>query len=193
MHVASLVLLARSFVVAVMVASAIYYFAANNLVGLNYLIPGRYSFPIVCVIFLVLLLLSSCVCLSRTSKASLWTASTGASAALIIPYFIFFNESEAVEDYFLFGFPFSVTVSVLFVSWVIGVFGLHDFDLRKAMHRSLLIYSFTVVIYFSAVRLGCDGEYLRFIRQQIYILPVMGVLSAISTFLLIPRSPSSAE
>lgn len=169
---------ARNLIAVIVVTTAINYFSSFSMVGASYLLPGKYSYPLFCAIMAILLLTLSLLWIDHFYRNSYGILMMGTCIAFLIPHFIFFKKSETIEDYFIFGFPLGIIVFVLFLLLTIKNRIFHVLYLRKSLKIVFFMYLLAVFILFSATLLEADEEYLRFIRQQIYLLLPMGGIAA---------------
>lgn len=176
MHkVRGLKILSVSFVM----ASALNYFAAFNMVGWNFLVPGRYTFGIVCTIFIVVISLAALLWLADSTPADSLFAGAGFALALVVISSLINAEVIKLKDYFIWGFFPAVPVALLAAVLLIHLrHSLGTIRVSRGLFRATPLWASALAVYAVSTRLDVMQDLQRFHRQQIYLLGAATITAA---------------
>ena len=166
----------RLFAGGALVSALIGYCAAFNMVGLNFLLPGRYSYPIICLLMLAVSVGISLAQANRLAFSEFFWALSGVITALLLPLLIFYRASGLIEGYFILGLGPAVAMTGCLLAWVTWKNRLNYKVTGNRIRYPLIVYLALLAVYGIAHAAGVDPEYLRFLRQQLYLLPIVGTL-----------------
>jgi phosphatidylserine synthase len=94
------------------IACALNYFAAFNMVGWNFLVPGQYTFGIACTLFLVVISLAALLWIAVSTPVDIVVAGGGLALALVLVSSLITTGAIELKDYFIWGFVVAVPVAV---------------------------------------------------------------------------------
>jgi hypothetical protein len=172
---------AKTFALSFVVTGAINYFAAFNLVGWNFLLPGRYTFGLLSLTCLLLVTLSSLAWLSWSTAANALASAAGAILAVLFASFLIGSGFLALKDYFIWGLPASTLIAVIFTVLVFRASQSRR-TVGVGVTRAAFLLACIVLLTVGSWAMNVTPDVQQFLRQQAYLLTMAFVFSAALLF-----------
>lgn len=167
-------------------AAALTYAAAFNLVGWRFLLPGRYSFGVVCAVSMVVVTTTGLVRVAAMTRSRFTAVVCGVISVLAAERWLFEGAALAFKDFFIWGLPVCVLMAVLLAKATVPklLALVRDVSMLIVALRGVTLWTLIVLVYVISDATNATEDVRIFMRQQMYVVAVSVVVSVALIFWL---------